>query len=260
MPKTLWFLSGFLLALVMLASLLAGPILRGDADILPKAPTDIAASSAPAAIETPVAVESLLSWARQSDLPGQCARLEVDAERQAHYGPCDGGLRLAYLTAEELSALLTAAARYAPFDYAVQESLNGWSRAQVTLHWRGQGGQSAPLHAQVELATWAQGVYARLEGEERRADLAASARGQLARRLLVAVEEIQVTAVREVTWPDSCLGLRQEGVFCAQVTTPGYQVLLAVGGHVYEYRADAYGAMRPADTTDPRLVLPPLQP
>lgn len=262
MPKALWFLLGFVLALVILVGLLAGPILRGDADILPKgAATGLTAPTTPPEAlpeQTPPAAGPLLSWLRQSDLPGQCARLELDAQRQAHYGPCDEGPRLAYLTAEELSELLTATARYAPFDYAVQQPVNDWSRTQVTLSWRGQGGQETAIEAQAALAAWAQRVYTRLENEERHADLAAAARGHLARRLMVAVEEIQVTTLREVTWPDSCLGLHQEGVFCAQVATSGYQLTLTAGGHSYEYRADTYGTLRSADPADPRLLLPPL--
>jgi len=64
------------------------------------------------------------------------------------------------------------------------------------------------------------------------------AREDLAQRLGVSVEEIEVQAVEAVEWPDASLGCPQPGMMYAQVITPGYRILLQVGGKTYEYHSD----------------------
>jgi len=59
----------------------------------------------------------------------------------------------------------------------------------------------------------------------------------LARRLDVSKESIEVTSIEEVTWPDAGLGLHKKGEMYAQVVVPGYRILLTHQGITYEYRA-----------------------
>ena len=60
----------------------------------------------------------------------------------------------------------------------------------------------------------------------------------LADRLGVAPEEIQVVSVEAMEWSDASLGCPQPGMMYAQVITPGYQVMLEVDGQEYAYHTD----------------------
>jgi hypothetical protein len=52
------------------------------------------------------------------------------------------------------------------------------------------------------------------------------------------VEEIEVVSVTPKQWPDACLGIQRSGEVCAQVITPGYEVVLRLDGNVAIYRTD----------------------
>jgi hypothetical protein len=63
----------------------------------------------------------------------------------------------------------------------------------------------------------------------------------LAERLGIDIARVQLQSIRPVQWPDACLGLSVEGELCAQVITPGYQVILQVDDRQYEVRTDRTG-------------------
>jgi len=60
----------------------------------------------------------------------------------------------------------------------------------------------------------------------------------LASRLYIKREEIEVVSVERVTWPDTSLGCPEPGKMYAQVLTPGYRIVLKAGGKTYEYHTD----------------------
>jgi hypothetical protein len=66
----------------------------------------------------------------------------------------------------------------------------------------------------------------------------AAAKADLASRLGVAEDEINVEGVEFVEWPDSCLGVSQPDMVCAEVITPGYRIILEANGQTYEYHTD----------------------
>lgn len=66
---------------------------------------------------------------------------------------------------------------------------------------------------------------------------AALAVEDLADRLGVAVDDVEVTRVEEVTWRDASLGCPQPGMAYAQVLTNGTLVVLEVDGTTYEYHS-----------------------
>ncbi|MEJ2516094.1 MAG: hypothetical protein P8080_12700 [Gammaproteobacteria bacterium] len=66
-----------------------------------------------------------------------------------------------------------------------------------------------------------------------------AARADLARRLDVQPENIEVLEAREVAWPDTSLGCPEPGRMYAQVVTPGVLVVLQ-----FENRRYAYGGRR----------------
>jgi hypothetical protein len=63
----------------------------------------------------------------------------------------------------------------------------------------------------------------------------------LAERLGIDISRVQLQSIRPVQWPDACLGLPVEGELCAQVITPGFQVILQVDDRQYEVRTDNTG-------------------
>lgn len=63
----------------------------------------------------------------------------------------------------------------------------------------------------------------------------------LSQSLGVGADQVQVVSFEQVEWPDACLGLPQGDEACAQVVTPGFQVILEVNGVQYEVRTDQTG-------------------
>jgi len=64
------------------------------------------------------------------------------------------------------------------------------------------------------------------------------AQEDLARRLGLAVDRIQLLSVEAVQWSDASLGCPQPGMMYAQVITPGFRVVLEGKGQAYEYHTD----------------------
>lgn len=54
--------------------------------------------------------------------------------------------------------------------------------------------------------------------------------------------ETIVMSAFEREWPDSCLGLANEDEMCAQVITPGYEVVVKAGQGEYTYRTNSDGS------------------
>jgi hypothetical protein len=65
----------------------------------------------------------------------------------------------------------------------------------------------------------------------------------LADQLGIDISRIQVNSFSVMDWPDACLGLAGQGEMCAQVVTPGYQVILQVDGQQYDVRTDTSGSV-----------------
>jgi hypothetical protein len=60
----------------------------------------------------------------------------------------------------------------------------------------------------------------------------------LAERLAIDADGIVVIELEAVEWPDTGLGCPQPGKLYGQIITPGFRVLLAAEGQVYEYHTD----------------------
>lgn len=67
-------------------------------------------------------------------------------------------------------------------------------------------------------------------GRNPEAMLVERARQALAERLGLAQDEVTVSSVESVTWPDSALGCPAPDMMYLQVLTPGYRIVLEVGG------------------------------
>jgi len=64
------------------------------------------------------------------------------------------------------------------------------------------------------------------------------ARADLASRLGIPEDEIELVALQAVTWPDASLGCPQPDLFYIQILSPGYRIILAVGDQRYRYHTD----------------------
>jgi hypothetical protein len=72
-------------------------------------------------------------------------------------------------------------------------------------------------------------------------DAVQAATGDLAKALGVSQDQVSLVSSTIIEWPDSCLGIQQPNIACAQIVTPGYLILLEANGHRYEYHSDAAG-------------------
>lgn len=76
----------------------------------------------------------------------------------------------------------------------------------------------------------------------------------LAERLDVSPDQIDVLSVEEVTWRDRSLGCPRPGMMYVQALTPGNRIVLEYGGRRYEYHS---GGMRgPFLCENPQPPLP----
>jgi hypothetical protein len=66
-------------------------------------------------------------------------------------------------------------------------------------------------------------------------NLIQQARADLAARLQISSDVIQVLKTEAAQWPDSSLGCPQKGMMYMQVITPGYTIVLGAQGKTYEY-------------------------
>jgi hypothetical protein len=63
----------------------------------------------------------------------------------------------------------------------------------------------------------------------------------LANALGVSQDQVSLVSAAIIEWPDSCLGIQQTNIACAEIVTPGYLILLEAKGRQYEYHTDAAG-------------------
>lgn len=64
------------------------------------------------------------------------------------------------------------------------------------------------------------------------------ARNELAKRLNISIDQVQVVKIENVDWPDTSLGYPEKGMMYAQVITPGFRIILKAGDRLYEYHSD----------------------
>jgi hypothetical protein len=73
--------------------------------------------------------------------------------------------------------------------------------------------------------------------------LTEAAKSDLAQRLNINSDQIEVRAIESRQWPDASLGCPQPGMMYAQVITPGFQIILSAAGQEYDYRTDLQRAV-----------------
>lgn len=65
----------------------------------------------------------------------------------------------------------------------------------------------------------------------------------LSRNLGVPADEITVVSTEAVEWPDACVGIEGREQSCAQVVTPGFQIILEANGKEVAYRTNEDGTV-----------------
>lgn len=73
------------------------------------------------------------------------------------------------------------------------------------------------------------------------ARLVQQAQQDLAKRLSIAIESIEVLSFEDMVWPDGGLGCPQPGMAYTQVMVEGYRIVLQYQGQVYAYHGGGSG-------------------
>jgi hypothetical protein len=68
-----------------------------------------------------------------------------------------------------------------------------------------------------------------------------AAKAVLAKKFGIKASQISLVEVKAATWPDSCLGLAEDGEMCAQMLTKGYRIVLLARGAQYVVRTNKNG-------------------
>ena len=76
------------------------------------------------------------------------------------------------------------------------------------------------------------------------------AKEDLAGRLNISVEQVQLVKQESVDWPDTSLGYPEKGMVYAQVITPGFRIILKAGDKSYEYHSDYKHVVGPREVTN----------
>jgi hypothetical protein len=70
-----------------------------------------------------------------------------------------------------------------------------------------------------------------------------AARADLSKTMQIDIDSVRWVEAERVEWPDSCLGLEQPGLTCAEVITPGFRIILEAAGTLFIYRANESGSV-----------------
>jgi len=263
MRKLLWFTVGLFLALLMAVEVMLGPFQTTSAEEVtppPQSPTALPTAWPTTQPTTPSGAS--LHWRRERSFSGACDSLCIEGASQVRYGPCNQGSRLGRLGEQDLRTYLVYVARYTPFEYSGPGDAGSLGDLAVYLSFVGRGSRQPTDGERAEVAGWVANVYDRLVREEQQADLLARARVLLAERLGISPDAIRTLSVQKVTWSDACLEVELEGVYCAQVRTPGYRILLQAAGRQYELRTNMHDLVRQVKGAlpTPTQVPPTLEP
>ena len=76
------------------------------------------------------------------------------------------------------------------------------------------------------------------------------AKEDLAGRLNISAEQVQLVRQESVAWPDTSLGYPEKGMLYNPVITHGFRIILKAGNKSYEYHSDYNHVVRPREVTN----------
>jgi len=80
------------------------------------------------------------------------------------------------------------------------------------------------------------------EGDQALGPVQDVVKNYLASALGIDSSQVTIVSDTEVEWPDSCLGVTQEGIVCAMIVTPGHLILLQANTFEYEFHTNEDGS------------------
>jgi hypothetical protein len=69
-----------------------------------------------------------------------------------------------------------------------------------------------------------------------------AAKSALAKQLNIGTNLIQLVSIKQVQWPDGCLGIQQPGIMCAMHVVDGYRIMLSANDQTHEVRSNLDGS------------------
>lgn len=94
------------------------------------------------------------------------------------------------------------------------------------------------------------------EVDEKLTELTGQARADLAAKLEIATDDVEVVSTRRVTWRDASCGCPKEGYMYAQMLTDGALILLRAGDEEYRYHSNMAGPPFHCEKPAPNDPLP----
>jgi hypothetical protein len=191
------------------------------------------------------------TWVYHSDLNGQILRLDTDTSKADLPQAIAASVTQAAAQQLGIAATQVQIANFAKQtwsngclglatsgEFCTQAETPGWQvivagRSQQLVYRTNESGSV------IKLDTAASGLYpANLPQSVSRAVLQAAAQ-----QLRVPNTQLQIVQSEKTTWPNSCLGLSEPGVFCAAATVPGWIVAVESGGQRLTYRTNDSGSL-----------------
>ena len=116
----------------------------------------------------------------------------------------------------------------------------------------GETGIDPPAQTTVPETVSTTDIPATSEGSMADPDVIQAAVSDLASRLGISEEKIEIVEVRPVQWPDGALGCPEEGRMYTQAVVDGSQVLLGFEERIYDYHvgSDGEAFLCPSDERD----------
>lgn len=74
-------------------------------------------------------------------------------------------------------------------------------------------------------------------------EVALNVQNYIVQTLGVALENIEISSVEQMDWPDGCLGLPEGDEVCTEAITPGWLLTFDINNQEYKYRVDQTGTI-----------------
>lgn len=82
---------------------------------------------------------------------------------------------------------------------------------------------------------------AMVKSAKEQSEVVGYAKRDLANRIAFPLQEITLSSISKVQWPDGSLGCPKKGMMYVQMVILGYKIILTADGKNYDYRTDLEG-------------------